>query len=151
VATVLDTITRLTDDGVAPFDRAVGRMFRRAEVREEQAVLRDASAVNDKVRLLAKLGTALIEATQAGTDWFIATVAITASSRAAGVQCRTSLPEGLARDLSPPTLQRCDTIPTVCETASTRELSGGNNRATTRSLNFWPYRAVFLVQRPHGC
>ena len=32
VATVLDTITRLTDDGVALFDRAVGRMFRRAEV-----------------------------------------------------------------------------------------------------------------------
>jgi hypothetical protein len=27
-------------------------------------------------------------------------------------------------------------IPTVCETASTGELSSGNNRATTRSLNF---------------
>ena len=40
VATVLDTATRLTDEGVALFDRAVGRMFRRAEVREEQAVLR---------------------------------------------------------------------------------------------------------------
>src|SRR4051794_11530914 len=31
VATVLDTTTRLTDDGVALFDRTVGRMFRRAE------------------------------------------------------------------------------------------------------------------------
>ena len=50
VATVLDTTTRLTDDGVALFDRAVGRMFRRAEAREEEAVLRDARAVNDKVR-----------------------------------------------------------------------------------------------------
>ena len=30
VATVLDTITRLTDETVALFDRAVGRMFRRA-------------------------------------------------------------------------------------------------------------------------
>jgi hypothetical protein len=39
VATVLDTTTRLTDDGVALFDRAVGRMFRRAEVREEDALL----------------------------------------------------------------------------------------------------------------
>jgi hypothetical protein len=29
VATALDTITRLTDDGVSLFDRAVGRMFRR--------------------------------------------------------------------------------------------------------------------------
>jgi len=62
VATVLDTIARLTDDGVALFDRAVGRMFRRAEVHEEDALLRDARAVNDKVRLLAKLGTALIKA-----------------------------------------------------------------------------------------
>ena len=36
VATVLDTITRLTDDTVALFDRAVGRMFRRAEIREQR-------------------------------------------------------------------------------------------------------------------
>jgi len=58
VATVLDTTTRLTDDGVGLFNRAVGRMFRRAEAREENAVLRDARAVNDKVRLLAKFGAA---------------------------------------------------------------------------------------------
>jgi TnpA family transposase len=68
VATVLDTMTRLTDDGVALFDRAVGRMFRRAEAREEKAVLRDARAVNAKVRLLAKLGTALIEARERDGD-----------------------------------------------------------------------------------
>ena len=68
VATVLDTITRLTDDGVALFDRAVGRMFRRAEVREQDALLRDARAINDKVRLLAKLGAALIKARDGGTD-----------------------------------------------------------------------------------
>jgi hypothetical protein len=68
VATALDTATRLTDDGVALFDRAVGRMFRRAEAREEEAVLRDARAVNDKVRLLAKLGAALIAAKADGAD-----------------------------------------------------------------------------------
>ena len=59
---------RLIDDGVALFDRAVGRMFRRAAAREENAVLRDARAINDKVRLLAKLGTALIKAKAGGTD-----------------------------------------------------------------------------------
>ncbi len=58
VATVLDTTARLTDDGIGLFDRAVGRMFRRAEAREEDAVLRDARAANDKVRLFAKLGAA---------------------------------------------------------------------------------------------
>jgi TnpA family transposase len=68
VATVLDTTARLTDDGVALFDRAVGRMFRRAEVREKDAVLRDARAVNDKVRLLAKLGAALVKAKASGAD-----------------------------------------------------------------------------------
>jgi TnpA family transposase len=68
VATVLDAAARLTDDGVELFDRAVGRMFRRAEVREQDAVLRDARAVNDKVRLLAKLGAALIQARDAKAD-----------------------------------------------------------------------------------
>src|SRR6185437_6668089 len=37
IATVLDTMIRLTDDGVALFDRAVGRMFRRAALREAKA------------------------------------------------------------------------------------------------------------------
>ena len=68
VATVLDTITRLTDDGVSLFDRAVGRMFRRAEVREQDALLRNARAINDKVRLLAKLGAVLLQARNSGAD-----------------------------------------------------------------------------------
>jgi TnpA family transposase len=69
VATVLDTITRLTDDTVTLFDRAVGRMFRRAETRERHALLRDTREINDKVRLLARLGTALIEARENGADF----------------------------------------------------------------------------------
>src|SRR3954467_12179459 len=68
VATVLDTIGGLTDDGVGLFDRAVARMFRRAETRAQDALLHNARAVNDKVRLLAKLGGALIEARDAGAD-----------------------------------------------------------------------------------
>jgi hypothetical protein len=67
-ATVLDAITRLIDEGVGLFDRAVGRMFRRAEVREQDALLRDARAINDKVRLLARLGGVLIKARNAKAD-----------------------------------------------------------------------------------
>jgi TnpA family transposase len=37
-------------------------------VREQDALLRDARAINDKVRLLAKLGAALLEARDGGTD-----------------------------------------------------------------------------------
>ena len=66
VATVLDTSTRLIDEGIALFDRAVARMFRRAETQEQSSVLRNARAVNDKIRVLAKLGTALLEAKQGG-------------------------------------------------------------------------------------
>lgn len=43
-------------------------MFRRAEAREESAVLRDARVVNDQVRLLAKLGAALITAKEGDAD-----------------------------------------------------------------------------------
>ena len=68
VATVLDTVARLTDDAVGLFDRAVGRMVRRAEAREEGAVLRDAKAVGDKVRLLVRLGAALIAAKKEKAD-----------------------------------------------------------------------------------
>src|SRR5215213_2694249 len=58
----------LTDDGVGLFDRAVARMVRRAETRAQDALLHNARTVNDKVRLLAKLGGALIEARDAGAD-----------------------------------------------------------------------------------
>ncbi|MGB6639121.1 MAG: Tn3 family transposase, partial [Bradyrhizobium sp.] len=43
-------------------------MFRRAEIREKDALIRDARAINDKVRLLARLGAALIEAKESGAD-----------------------------------------------------------------------------------
>ena len=68
VATVLDTTVRLTDDGVALLDRAIGRAFRRAEAGPEYAVLRDARVARAKVRLLARLGAALIEARAGGAD-----------------------------------------------------------------------------------
>ena len=68
VATVLDTTARLTDDTIALFDRAVGRLFRRAEAREEDAVLRNARSVNEKVRLFTKLGDALLAAKAAKGD-----------------------------------------------------------------------------------
>jgi hypothetical protein len=48
VATVL-TITRLTDDTVALFDRALGRILRRAEIREQDVLIRASRAINDKV------------------------------------------------------------------------------------------------------
>jgi hypothetical protein len=76
-------------------------------------------------------------------------VAITASSRAAGVQrwLPASVPGSAstcARHRSKvPTL-----TPTSRETTSMAALSGGNSRATMRSLNAFPYRATLAYPRP---
>ncbi|MGF7176663.1 Tn3 family transposase [Azospirillum doebereinerae] len=72
VVTVLDTITRLTDEAIGLFDRLIGRMFRRAERRASAELQNNARSMNDKVRLLVKLGDALIEARKAGIDAFAA-------------------------------------------------------------------------------
>lgn len=70
--TVLEAITRLTDDAIGMFDRLIGGLFRRAERRASEALQVNARAINDKVRLLAKLGEALIEAHNIGADAFAA-------------------------------------------------------------------------------
>ncbi|NUB13739.1 hypothetical protein GAY28_14130 [Azospirillum brasilense] len=58
-ATALETTTRLTDEAVGLFDRLIGRLFRRAERRAAEDLQTHARAINEKVRLLAKLGDAV--------------------------------------------------------------------------------------------
>ena len=70
VATVLETIVRLTDDAIDLFDRLIGKLFRGAETREANAFQRDKRAINDKVRMYARLGEALLTAKEAGDDPF---------------------------------------------------------------------------------
>ncbi|KAA0675758.1 Tn3 family transposase [Roseomonas genomospecies 6] len=72
IVTVLDTITRLTDEAIGLFDRLIGRMFRRAERRASANLQTNARSLNDKVRLLTKLGDALFEARETGADAFAA-------------------------------------------------------------------------------
>ena len=57
--TALESITRLTDEAIGMFDRLIGGLFRRAERRAAEALQANARAVNDKIRLLARLGDAL--------------------------------------------------------------------------------------------
>lgn len=76
VVTVLEAITRLTDDTVGMFDRLIGGLFRRAERRAAEALQVNARVINEKLRLLAKLGEALLEAKATGAvvpwDRFVA-------------------------------------------------------------------------------
>jgi hypothetical protein len=62
IATTLDITANLTDQAVVLFDRLVGAMFRRAEGRHARAFQADARAINEKVRLYARVGAALIAA-----------------------------------------------------------------------------------------
>ena len=62
VATTLDLTSRLTDQAIDLFDRLIGAMFRKAEGRHTRAFQADARAINENVRLYARIGTALIAA-----------------------------------------------------------------------------------------
>lgn len=83
VATVLDTTVRLTDDAIGLFDRLMGKLFRRAETQEANAFQRDKRAINDKVRLFARLGETLIAARESGDDPLAAVTAVIAWDRLA--------------------------------------------------------------------
>ncbi|POA76160.1 hypothetical protein, partial [Pseudomonas protegens] len=61
---------RLTDDAIGVFDRLIGRLFRRADRRASSALQRHARTINEKVRLLTKIGGALIDAKESGQDPF---------------------------------------------------------------------------------
>ncbi len=68
VATVLETIVTLTDDTVLMFDRLLGQMFRREQNSADTALKRDRRTINGKIRLLARLGDALLAARVSGGD-----------------------------------------------------------------------------------
>ena len=76
VAIALDFATSLTDQAIDLFDRLVGGIFRKAEGRQARAFQADARAINEKVRLYARVGAALINAQTDKQDAFsaIATV-----------------------------------------------------------------------------
>jgi TnpA family transposase len=72
VATTLDLTASLTDQAMEVFDRLVGALFRKAEGRQDRAFRSDARAINEKVRLYAKVGAALIAAHDGKADAFAA-------------------------------------------------------------------------------
>jgi TnpA family transposase len=72
VAVALDLGASLTDQAIDLFDRLVGTMFRKAEGRHARAFQADGRAINDKVRLYAQVGAALIAAHDGQRDAFAA-------------------------------------------------------------------------------
>jgi len=76
VAVGFDLCAGLTDQAVDMFDRLIGAMFRKAEGRHARAFQGDAKAINEKVRLYARVGAALIAAHETEQDAFGAIAAV---------------------------------------------------------------------------
>ena len=81
VAVTLDLAASLTDHAVDLFDRLIGTMFRKAHGRHTRAFQADGRAINEKVRLYARVGTALIAARDNKQDAFDAIIAVIAWDR----------------------------------------------------------------------
>ena len=76
VAVTLDLAAGLTDQAVDLFDRLIGMMFRKADERHARAFQADGRAINEKVRLYARVGAALIAARDNKQDPFDAIAAV---------------------------------------------------------------------------
>src|SRR6266403_4463974 len=76
VAVALDLAASLTDQAINLFDRLIGTMFRKADERHARAFQADGRAINEKVRLYARVGAALIAARDNKQDAFDAITAV---------------------------------------------------------------------------
>jgi hypothetical protein len=76
VAVALDLAASLIDQAVDLFDRLIGTMFRKADERHARAFQADGRAINEKVRLYARVGAALITARDNQQDAFDAITAV---------------------------------------------------------------------------
>jgi TnpA family transposase len=76
LAVSLDLANHLTDQAIDLFERLIGGMFRRAEGRRVRTFQSDARAINEKVRLYARVGAALIAARDGETDLFSAITSV---------------------------------------------------------------------------
>jgi len=72
VALLLETQATLTDEILAMHDRIIGKLFAKAKRKHDEAFLESAQTINEKIRLFAKVGHALLDARQTGKDPFTA-------------------------------------------------------------------------------
>ena len=72
VAVVLETRATLIDEIIDLNDRIIGALFNRARRHHEQEFQQSGKEINEKVRLYYKIGNALLEAKEFGSDPFAA-------------------------------------------------------------------------------
>lgn len=76
VAVALDTRATLIDEILDMHDRILGLRFSRAKRQHTEQFQRSGKAINQKLRLYSRIGRALVQAKQAGSDPFAAIEAI---------------------------------------------------------------------------
>jgi hypothetical protein len=76
VALMIETAATLTDEILDLNDRVIGSFFTKSKNKYERAFAEQGKAINDKVRLYAKVGAALLSAREQGRDPYVAIEAI---------------------------------------------------------------------------
>ncbi len=76
VAVILDTCATLIDEIIDLHDRFMGTLFSKAKRNHADRFQQSGKAINDKVRLYSRIGRALLDAKQSGSDPFAAIEAI---------------------------------------------------------------------------
>ena len=76
VAVILDTRATLIDEIIDLHDRFMGTLFSKAKRKHAERFQESGKAINDKVRLYSRIGRALLDAKQSGSDPFAAIEAI---------------------------------------------------------------------------
>jgi hypothetical protein len=73
---MIETAATLTDEIIDLNDRLIGSFFTKSKNKYERAFADQGKAINDKVRLYAKVGAALVDAREQGRDPFAAIEAV---------------------------------------------------------------------------
>jgi TnpA family transposase len=76
VALVLEGMATVTDELIDLHDRILVKLFSTAKNKHQQQFQKQGKAINDKIRLYSKIGHALLEAKQSGSDPYAAIEAV---------------------------------------------------------------------------
>ena len=76
VALAIEGTATVTDEIIDLHDRIIGKLFAAAKNKHQQQFQASGKAINDKVRLYARIGQALLDAKQSGGDPFAAIEAV---------------------------------------------------------------------------
>jgi hypothetical protein len=76
VALAIEGMATVTDEIIDLHDRILGKLFNAAKNKHQQQFQASGKAINAKVRLFGRIGQALIEAKQSGSDPFAAIEAV---------------------------------------------------------------------------